>query len=178
MKKVCVYFHDKQLYNLEDMSILDTFPNRQQKTLYKHLEILKKKYLIKLAIISFNQPLREIVYSLFPGAMIIINPKDVLDMMNSHLGDVATTLKGDKGEEVAVTLEEDRLFAFENPITCQSIYSCYTKQEAMFYYRKWQSHVPLGIKSFHHVIRKIDFYYDEVFNYFDFKNFVIKLREE
>lgn len=170
MNKVCVYFHGNYLYNLADMSILDTFPNRQQGTLYKHLEILKKRYLIKFAIISFNQPLREIIYSLFPGVMIIINPRDVLDMMNFYLGEGGTPLEGDKDEEVAAALEEDRLLAFENPISCQSIYSCYTKEEAMFYYRKWQSHVPLGIKPFHHVIRKIDFYYDEVFNYFVFKN--------
>lgn len=152
------------------MSILDTFPNRQQRTLYKHLEILKKKYLIKLAIISFNQPLREIIYSLFPGTMIIINPKDVLDMMNSHLGYGDAVLEGDENEEAAVALEEDQLLTFEIPISCQSMYNCYTRQEAMFYYTKWQSYVPLGIKPFHHVIRKIDFYYAEVFNYFDFKN--------
>lgn len=168
MKKVCVYFHDNHLYNLEDMSILDTFPNRQQTTLYRHLEILKKKYLIQVAIIGFNQPLREIIYALFPGAMIIINPRDVLGMMRAYLGDDDMALEGD--EEVAIALEEDPLLAFESPISCQSIYSCYTKQEAMFYYRKWQSDVPLGIKSFHHIIRKIDFFYAEVFNYFEFRN--------
>lgn len=167
MKKVCVYFQANQLYNLEDMSILDTFPNQQQRTLYKYLEIFKQNYFIKLAIINFNQPLREIIYSLFPGVVIIINPRDVLEMMNYYLGYDDSAFKGDKDEEVAVTLEEDRLLAFKIPISCQSIYSCYTKQEAMVYYRKWQSYVPLGIKSFHHVIRKIDFYYDEVFNYFD-----------
>jgi len=170
MKKVCVYFHDNQLYNLEDMSILDTFPNKQQTTLYRHLEMFKQNYSIQVAIINFNQPLREIIYSLFPKAIIIINPRDVLEMMNSYLGDDGITLEESKDEEVAVALEEDWLLAFKNPISCQSIYSCYTKKEAMFYYRKWQSYVPLGVKSFHHVIRKIDFYYVEVFNYFDFKS--------
>lgn len=170
MKKVYVYFHDNQLYNLENMSILDTFPNRQQTTLYRHLKALKQNYTIKVAIINFNQPLREIIYSLFPEAMVIINPADVLKMMNFYLGDDSITLEGDKDQEIAVALEEDWLLAFKNPISCQNIYRCYTKQEAIFYYRRWQSYVPIGIKSFHHVIRKIDFYYTEVFNYFDFKN--------
>jgi len=170
MKKVCVYFHDNQLYNLEDMSLLDTFPNKQQKTLYEHLENMKQNYVIQVAIISFNQPLREVIYALFPGVMIIINPRDVLGMMNFYLGYDDITLEGGEEEEVAVALEEDWLLAFEIPMSCQNIYNCYTKQEAMFYYRKWQSYVPLGIKSFHHIIRKIDFYYVEVFNYFDFKN--------
>lgn len=173
MEQVCVYFRGHHIYNLEDMSLLDSLPNKQQKTLYKHLEALGQNYVIKLAVMDFSQPLRNTVYALFPEAAITINPEDVMAMMRSYLGyDLGL---GNVEEEIAASVEREVLAYREAEIIYPDIYSYETKQVAIYNYKQWQSCVPLGIKCFHHVIRTIDFYHQEVFNYFEFKGTIDRI---
>lgn len=173
METISVYFDANHIYNLEKMSLLDIFPNQHKRTLDKHLKAIQEKYHIKLAVISFNQPLREILYSLFPQIIIIIDPECVARMMDSYLG--YNLGIGNVHEEIAATVVGgDSSLDQMVQISCQDLYTYKTKKQAMTYYHTWQGYVPLGIKCFHHVIRMIDFYYDEVFNYFDFKSIIDK----
>lgn len=146
------------------MTLLEVFANGKQETFYKHLKIMKEQYHIRLAVIGFNQPLREILYFLFPHIVIIIEPRSVMKMIDFHLG-YNPGLEYIQ-EEIAVTLEEEILLIQEIPLSARALYASKTKEEAINYYRQWQSYIPLGIKSFHHVVRKIDFFHKEVFNYF------------
>ena len=176
MDQICVYFHADHIYNLEDMSLLDVLPNRQQNTLYKHLGTIRQNYVIKLAVMDFNQPLRNTVYALFPDVAITINPADVMAMMRSHL-------ERDLGlvnvqEEIAASVEGQFLRAREVEVSYPNIYNHKTKQSALYHYKQWQSYVPLGIKCFHHVIRIIDFYHQEVFNYFEFESIVNQINRK
>ncbi len=173
METINVYVEDSCVYNLENMVLLDQFPNQHQETLYQHLGVMRQTYDIQLAVISFNQPLQEILYHLFPQIVIIINPQSVVEMIHTYLGyslansydvaqaEVAATVTGD------VSLQDQII-----PISCQDIYGYETKEQAISHYKTWQSYVPLGIKSFHHVIRIVDYYYEEVFNYFEFKSII------
>ena len=168
MEQVCVYFQGHHIYNLEDMSLLDSLPNKRQKTLYKHLEAIGRNYEIKLAVMDFNQPLRNTVYAVFPEVAITINPADVKAMIMSYLGDDLGLMNVQ--EEIAVSVEGQILTNREWEISYPDIYNHTTKQAAICDYEQWQSYIPLGVKCFHHVIRIIDFYHQEVFNYFEFKN--------
>lgn len=166
MSRVDVCFDDETIYNLKDMSILSKLPRASCESLYDHLSAIAQEYTIEIAMMGFNHPLRNAVYIIFPKATVIINPLDVEKMISHYLGKeqiISSAL-----EEVAAGIEDQPL---ENcQVGCQFMYDQKTKKEAMHYYRQWQGDVPLGIKSFYHVIKTIDYYYEEIFNYFEFKD--------
>ncbi len=165
MSRVDVYFERDHIYNLADMSVLGKLPGGSPESRYEHLSTLGQKYTIEIAVMGFDHHLRNAVYIIFPKARVIINPLDVEKMINHYLGTnqaISTAL-----EELAAGID-DQPEACERG--CQSIYDKKTKKEAIDYYRQWQGDVPLGVKSFYDIIRTIDYYYEEVFNYFEFKD--------
>lgn len=143
MKTGDVYFDQNTIYDLEDMSILGKLPSGSSEALYKYLYKMAESYTIEIAIMGFNHPLRNAVYTVFPKAIIIIDPLDVDQMISHYLG-------------------------------AQEIINGATEEVAAHSYRQWQGEVPLGVKSFHHVIRTIDYYYEEIFNYFKYKEVLSK----
>lgn len=152
------------------MSLLGVVANRQQKTLYQCLEMIRQDYMIELAVINFHQPLRNTIYALFPEVVITINPAEVMVMVASHLGynhGLTNTY-----EEIAASTEDGALASCKMGTNHPDIYNHKTQKEAIDSYKQWQSYVPLGVKGFHHVIRKIDFYHQEVFNYFRVRKIV------
>lgn len=160
---VCLY--NNNIYNIEDGSILGEIPKGGSIALYGHLCTIRSKYNIKLVIMDFNQPLRNAIYSIFPSASIMIHPVEVIQMINKHLGSIESIDPINNSiEEIAAAIEE------ESPLT---IYDYSTKAEAIYYYRQWQGDVPLGIESFHNVIRTIDYFHEEIFNYYQLKNILL-----
>ncbi|HHX59734.1 MAG TPA: transposase [Epulopiscium sp.] len=165
---VCLYNYN--MYNLSDMSRLVELPNGNARTLYEYLKRIKQEYNVKLAIIGLNNPLRNGIYSVFPNASIIIHPRYVIQMINTYLGCGGSVNKSEAeiAAGIETGIEAGKLTIQE--IGCQNMYDHQTKQEAIEYYRQWQGDVPLGIQSFYNVIRTIDDYHEEIFNYFEFKN--------
>lgn len=157
---VNVSFKQNKIYKLEDMSLLETYPLDNLNLLYKTLKLFQQKYNIKLALMDLDHPLRNAVYSVFPKATIIINPQDVSQMIQTYL-EADPRIK-DGQDEIAATVEDQNL--------AQGIYMNQSKTQAIDYYRQWQGDVPLGITCFQNIITTIDFYYEEVFNYFEFTN--------
>ncbi len=166
VSEIDVYFNNGYIYSLEDLSILGELPKRNTMSLYDYFEIMKEEYNIRFAIMGFNHSLRNAIYSVFPNVSIIISPTDVIQMINSFIGCCEPDNVSE--EEIAAGVGDSTLIIHET--ACQGIYYNHTKKEAINYYRQWQGDVPLGTQSFHNVIRTIDFYYEEVFNYFEFKN--------
>ncbi len=164
MIDVCLY--DYNICDLGDMSILGEIPKEDEIDIYKHLDSIKEIYNLKLVIMDFNQPLRNGLYSIFPGIIIIIHPRYVIGMINNYLNPIEGI--NDRQGEIAAAVDNHQLTIHE--LGCQDMYTSTSKEGAMNYYRQWQGDVPLGIDSFHNIITKIDYYYEEVFNYFDFKN--------
>ena len=154
-----VYFKKNKIYNLEDMSVLKTYPLDNLKILYKTLKLFQQSYNIKIAIMGLDHPLRNTVYCVFPKAIIIISPEDVSKMIDHFLGEDQEFKEGE--DEIAATVEGQDL--------AQGIYMKQSKSEAINYYRQWQGNVPLGIHCFQNIITTIDYYYEEVFNYFEFQ---------
>lgn len=166
MRDIYAYFKNSQGYILDSRHTICTFPNNKQETLYKCISNIKKEYNLKGAIMGFNQPLRNTIYALFPDVKIIISPLSVKNMIGNCLDN--NIYMWELEEEIAIGLEEN--FTLDKKeLVYNIIYGSQTKAEAIESYKEWQSYIPLGIKAYHHIIRKIDFYYDEVFNYFDYK---------
>ncbi len=168
MEKIDVYFDHRTMYNLEDMSILSELPKESTKALYEHLSMVQEDYTIEMAVMGLNHPLRNALYTVFPDVMVIINPQDVQAMIEGYL--ITTQSLGEAQGEMAAAMEDH--VGAPKEIGCQGIYDHATKQEAISYYKQWQGDVPLGVKSFYHIISTMDYYYEEIFNYFDFPNII------
>lgn len=166
MSRVDVYFNHMVMYNLEDMSVLGKLPKGSPELLNEHFKSMKEKYTIDIAMMGLNHPLRNAVYTVFPKSTIIIEPSDVRKMISYYLEDFKIT--NSVNQEIAAGLEDDLLDGYE--LGCDCIYNYHTKEEAIHYYRQWQADVPLGIEAFHHVITTIDYFYEEIFNYFELKD--------
>lgn len=169
MEDICIYVHNSHIYKLGEQHILDILPNTKQSTLYTHIEAIGAQYNIDMAIIGFHQPLRNTIYSLFPCVDIIIHPQYVIQMIEKQIG--CTDCEAYLDWEIAVGLEEG-IGLKKSELLSEIMYTSKTKKEAIERYIEWQIQAPLNIKWYHHIIRTIDFYYDEVFNYFDFKDIV------
>lgn len=163
MKKAAIYFGQEAIYNLEDLSVIGQFLSRDTKQLYKQLVLMAQTYTITIAVMGFNQPLRNALYTIFPRVTIVINPLDVQEMITSYLSEGQMASRA--YEEIAATVMGAQA-SYLVP-GCQGIYDYQTKAAAMDYYKQWQADVPLGTLSYHQVIQTIDDYYEEVFNYFD-----------
>lgn len=163
---VCVY--NQSIYNLDDLSVLGKLPIGNSIILYEYLTIIKQEHDIRLAIMDFNHLLRNALYCVFPDVTIIIQPLEVMKMISNYLGCAESS--HDQEQEIAAGIEEKQLIIPTR--SCLGIYNYHTKAEAIHYYRQWQGNVPMGIKCFHNVIRTIDYYHEEIFNYFELQNII------
>lgn len=167
MRSVDVYFYNQKIYNLEDLSILGTFSKNDRFELDKKLKSIKEEYEINLAMINFNSLLRDSLYGVFPKAKVMIHPFASIKMVESYLG--PRIIGGSTNQEIAAGVEDHGLVMSKVELGCLGIYTKSTKEEAKTYYKMWQGDVPIGIDCFYKVISIIDYYDEEVFNYFDFK---------
>lgn len=164
MKNIDVYIYNNKIYNIDDNLLIKDLTELDRTNLYKYFIKFKEKYNydINLAIIDFNHEVRNALYSVYPDVMIIIHPSNVIKMANKYLDN--DQYLGAVQEELAAGLEIDS----------HNIYMFNSKLEATAYYKEWQGYVPLGIQGFHDLILTIDYYYEEIFNYFDFKDIINK----
>lgn len=123
-------------------------------------------------IISLNYIYRNMIYSIYPYAKVIIDRKEIICFYESVLG------IGHKAyEEAAITFhsmsKDDNLY--RNNSIEQFIYHFYDqeyKKQAINLYEQWQLIIPLNDKKIYKILRTIECFYDEILNYFEYKKII------
>lgn len=128
--------------------------------------LVNNPLLIDYVIIGLNQPYRNTLYALYPGAKICINPQVIQRVFDEVLG-----IDYHFYEEVAAAgeLECNDI----SMMTQKFIYDFYkqtSKEDARRLYRDWVSEMPLGIPWLYRLIRIMEFYMEEILVYFELKN--------
>lgn len=129
--------------------------------------IASRADLLDYAILKLNQPYRNVLYHFNPHIKIAIDKEEIVTLFYSLIAE-------DKGayEEAAAALEDS--------CSCMSInsnkhhfiddfYRMCSRTEAVHFYELWQLHMPLNDKKASQFIRTMEFYLDEVINYFTVK---------
>ena len=120
------------------------------------------------AIIKLNKLYRNTLYYCFPQIKIIIDKPEVMTCFNRLLHQEKQAY-----EEVAATIEQGMMEeALKRDIGCfiKGFYARASKAEAIEFYELWQSDMPLNDKKISRLIRTMEFYLDEILNYFDISN--------
>ncbi|NLI89040.1 MAG: transposase [Epulopiscium sp.] len=164
MKNIDVYIYNNKVYRLDQNHFISDLPDLDKDELYKYFIKFKEEYNynINLAIIGFNHEVRNALYSVYPDIIIIIHPSNVIRMVDKYLENDQCFKSAQ--EELAASLE----------IGYYNIYTFNSRLEAASYYKEWQEYVPLGIQKLNDLILTIDYYYEEIFNYFDFRDIINK----
>ena len=155
------------VYDLMRNKLCSILPSTKQEVLYHYL--LKYPDSIDYAIIELKQPYRNTLYALFPNIKVSIHRQSVEKLFTHTLGMYSTSY-----EEVAATQVvecQDEVIDVQQFV--KAFYSYHTKEEALAYYHKWVSEVPLGINEVYRLIRIMEFYLDEILAYFELKQLKI-----
>lgn len=149
------------VYDLTKHKLYTRLPSTRQDDFYTFLKTYHLP--IDYAIIEFNQPYRNTLYALYPEIKICISKRAVQELF------LQTTQIGEElYEEVAVTAEElEEDFYLYTHSFIQAFYKQDSKEEAIKLYHEWTSRMPLGVPYLYRLIRIIEFYKEEILNYFD-----------
>lgn len=125
----------------------------------------------KYAIIYLETLYRNTLYYLYPGIKIAVHEKAVRNYVRKLLDITPETF-----EEVAVSMEYGKT-CLEIELLCfiDMFYSFKDKEDALFSYAKWQYERPLNKEKLSKFVRMMEFYLDEILNYFDLRNLEIEL---
>ncbi len=159
--------------NLDDMYIYESMGQKWQ--LSQIIKVRDKKNLIKLlqhirikpdyAIIKLNQPYRNTLYYLYPEIKIIIDKEDVILVFNTIMNTQIEAY-----EEAAALIENQGntpCFKGVSRYFILDFYNMGSKGEAIEHYELWQTYMPLNDKKISKFIRIMEFYFDEIINYFE-----------
>lgn len=153
------------IYNLTEDKICTILDSTRQEDFYDYLQEVRMP--IDYAIIGLNQPQRNTLYALYPQIKISIN-QHALQKLFWQIGGVDYSFY----EEVAATEENEGYDIFLNAQRfIDAFYRQKDKKSAYELYFNWASEVPLGIPFFYRLIRIMEFYKDEIFMYFEMKEF-------
>jgi len=167
----------KQIYNksrhLDDMYIYQ-FVNKKW-LLNEVIQVKNGKGLFEFvqsrpiqldyAIIKINQPYRNILYHFYPHIKIIIDKHEIIALFNTLMGEAQ-----DVYEEVAVSIEQRchaEYFNGDIRFFIHDFYHMQSKTEAIAFYELWQKDLPINDKKISKFVRVMEFYSDEIINYFD-----------
>lgn len=117
------------------------------------------------AIIDLNQIYRNSFYYLYPDIQVIIDKKAIIRVFNQIV-----CLQTQAYEEAAVLLDPKvKIWDFMEVYGgfIHDFYRQSSKQDAIAYYEKWQTNRPLTHKDIDRFISIMEFYYDEIMNYFE-----------
>ena len=136
--------------------------------------IKQHKFDLKYAIIYLDTLERNTLYYEYPHITIAIHEKAIRNYIRKLLDLTPETF-----EEVAVSLEYGKS-CLEIELLCfvDLFYSYKDKEDALFSYAKWQYERPLNKEKLSKFIRVMEFYLDEILNYFDLRNIIIGLKNE
>ncbi|WP_054738575.1 hypothetical protein [Cellulosilyticum ruminicola] len=128
---------------------------------------------LKYAIIYLDTLERNTLYYLYPDIKIAIHEKAIRNYVRGLLDLTLETF-----EEVAASLEYGKS-CLEIELICfiDSFYSYKDKEDALFSYAKWQYERPLNRDKISKFVRVMEFYLDEILNYFDLRNTIIGLKK-
>lgn len=120
----------------------------------------------KYAIIYLETLYRNTLYYLYPNIKIGIHEKAVRRYVS-----ILLDITPEAFEEVAVSVEFDKS-CLELELLCfiDQFYSFKAKGDALFSYAKWQYERPMNERKLTKFIRMMEFYMDEILNYFDLRN--------
>lgn len=131
------------------------------------------KFDFRYAIIYLDTLERNTLYYLYPHITIAIHEKAIRNYVRGLLNLTPETF-----EEVAVSLEDGKS-CLEIELICfiDLFYSFKDKEDALFSYAKWQYERPLNKEKLSKFVRMMEFYLDEVLNYFDLRKIIINLEK-
>lgn len=152
------------VYNLTCNRMHARIASTRQEDFYYFL--VNNPLLIDYVIIGLNQPYRNTLYALYPGAKICIRPHSIQDVFGEVLG-----IDDQFYEEVAVTGAGvcNDIFIMTHKFI-HDFYKQTNKQNALDLYREWVSEMPLGIPWLYRLIRIMEFYMEEILMYFELKD--------
>lgn len=141
---------------------LTNFPTRDLSVLFKWL----KTYTGNPNYISvpMQEQYCEMIYILKPQSLIVIEPDTVCDTLSILFGrDAYESML----ETAATFYSEDCLnLSWDIPSFLKLFYSVKTRKEALNIYNNWQEVIPLNESSFCKVLELLEYYIDEILNYF------------
>ena len=117
--------------------------------------------------VPFNEAYIEIIYVLKPKVLIVINKETVYQFLTRLFGKDALYCM----EEVAATFVQgsDLGFSYDIKDFLVKFYNASTRGEALQVYNRWQELIPLNNEGLYKVLEIIEYYLDEILNYFDLR---------
>lgn len=123
----------------------------------------------KYAIIHLETLYRNTLYYLYPNIKIAVDESAMRYYVRQLLETTPETL-----EEIAVSMEaQETCLEIELLSFIEGFYCLQNKEEAMRSYAKWQYERPLNNNKLSKFERVMEFYLDEILNYFDLRNIEI-----
>ncbi|PHV71724.1 hypothetical protein CS063_03965 [Sporanaerobium hydrogeniformans] len=121
---------------------------------------------LNYAILQINQPYRNLLYHFYPHLKIMLDKEAVIKEFEKRVGITRCFY-----EEVAVSLQsvmqgatgDIRLFIYD-------FYHLSSPKDAFMFYENWQLQLNLKEKSVISFVRFMEYYLEEILNYFEMSN--------
>lgn len=185
------------LTNVSDNTVVDMLPDRNKPTVKKWLSALMEPERVQVVTMDMWTPYRDAVLDVLPKAVCVVDQFHVVKIANKCLNDVRKTFREGLDAKGRRTLLRSRhlllrrrsdlsdtdfaaMEAWTNsaPILFSAyqakedffdIYKCQNRTDAMEIYDIWKETLdPKTKAAFFEVIRAVDNWRPEVFNYFEF----------
>lgn len=134
------------------------------------LFLLKRKLKVDIAILDLYRPYIDLFYTLYPEVLVCVSPYTIKRLFEQ--GRINTEEKTYFIEEVAATIDYPAAKPDESNILEAFItlfYGSKNQDEALALYELWQTYIPLNVPKVYRLVRTIEFYKNEIFNYFELK---------
>lgn len=183
--------------NCYENTIMDMLPNRDKATVLNWLMQRQYRELVEVVTIDMWKPYRDAALDALPDAVVVVDKFHVVKIANHALDTVRKGLKAGKSkaersanirgrhvllkrrkdlsETEFATMEEwtsaiPELFnAYQAKEDFFDIYECRSKLDAMELYDIWKGCLdPATRATFYELIRAVDNWKPEIFNYFDY----------
>lgn len=183
--------------NVQQRTIMDLLPTRDRKTVQEWLMQRQLRDLVEVVTMDMWKPYRDAALEAMPNAVVVVDKFHVVKMANHALDSVRRTLRDglnlterrkllrsrhlilrrrkDLNERDFTAMQEwtnsvPVLFnAYQAKEDFFDIYECKTKAEAMELYDTWKACLDKRTAAaFFELIRAVDNWRPEIFNYFDF----------
>lgn len=184
--------------NGEEHTVIDMLPDRNKSTIINYFSTLKCPSRVHVVTMDMWTPYRDAVYRTLPNAVVVVDKFHVVKMANEALDSYRKDLKATIPKEVAKELKSNRYLLLKREEQIKDypnrknledwfqkfpnlkiayllkealfkLYDCATKPEAMWYYDKWKQLIPEDMELFKNIADTIDNWYDEIFNFFDYR---------
>lgn len=174
--------------------VLDIQPSRKKADVKAFLSKLPNKKEIEVVTIDMWRYYKEAVYEELPNAQVIIDRFHVIQLVTNALEKERKSFKDSLTAQQRKKLLRDRFLLLRNKEDLQAkqiwdmqmmfiefpqlklayelkeqfrdIYECQNKKDAMKRYEEWKSFVPKDMKHYQEVIKTVDNWHLEIFNYF------------